>query len=212
VRPFVTEDAVDFKHIVLYIYIDASRYKKGTRVMFSKLITASILSLLLSNSAEASYVYRSTDSPDADYWTMNCHVDKVESETPQKMTVNNITVSAQFDSKDVNLLGISITHHLLDGTDISRAEQYPNAGVATLYPGHMNYIWKGNIKNSALSMIGHLVFEENRITYSEESFQYGKIRYRMDSTCKVIEIKEPRSTEPERVVPENSTRDKQDTH
>lgn len=26
-RPFVTEDAIDFKHIVLYIYIDASRYE-----------------------------------------------------------------------------------------------------------------------------------------------------------------------------------------
>ena len=171
--------------------------------MFQKLITATALSCFLISPVSANYVYDlNKDIPVSDILTLNCDVSKVVSEFPQEMNVKSITIIATINSKDVKISNLKVIHHLNDGTNISRGQQYPNAVVANAQDGQMNYRWKGNITNSSLYMEGYLIFEnENVIMYAEESFRYGKVRYTMFSSCKVINIEEPRVT----------TRDKSET-
>ena len=171
--------------------------------MFKKFVTVTALSLLLSNPVSASYVYDLNEKTSAlDTLTLNCNISKVISEFPQEMNVKNITIIAIIDSKNMAISNLKVFHHLNDGTVVSRSQQYPNATVSNAEDGRMNYIWKGNIENSSLSMEGHLLFEnKNAILYAEESFQRGKIRYTMFSSCNVINIEEPHVT----------TRDKSET-
>ena len=164
--------------------------------MFKKFVTVTALSLLLSNPVSASYVYDlDKETSISDVLTLTCDVSKVVSEFPQEMNVKNIIVIATINSKNMAISNLKIFHHLNDGTVVSRSQQYPNATVSNAEDGRMNYIWKGNIENSSLSMEGHLLFEnKNAILYAEESFQRGKVRYTMFSSCNVIDIEEPHVT------------------
>ena len=164
--------------------------------MYKKFIAATALSLLLSNSVSANYVYDLDQKTSiSNVVTLSCNISKVISEFPQEMNVKNITIIVTINSESVEILNLKVIHHLNDGTDISRGKQYPDAIVSNVSPKHMNYAWKGNIQNSSLSMEGHLLFkDENVIMYAEESFQRGKLRYTMFSSCKIINIEEPHVT------------------
>ena len=162
--------------------------------MFQKFVAVTVLSLLFSNPTSANYVYQSVDESNLDIWTLNCHIDKVDSAFPQKMDDIGITVIAKFNPDKRELAYLNIIHHLSDGIDVDRGKQYSNAHFFAPRPDHMRWEWIGTIEKYTLAMKGILIFEDlknNKISYMEENYQYGKIRYTMYSSCKVIDIKEP---------------------
>jgi hypothetical protein len=157
--------------------------------MFKKIINIAVLSLLMNSSAMAHYVYSTSEDPNNDVWILDCSIYRIESEFPQKMTINSITVMLKVDPNNSSLQGMRVIHHLKDGTQVSRAEQYPDADIFTLDPTHMHYKWKGENKKSPLSMEGEIIFARtDKIIYEERSYWKKKQNYVMDSYCKFIDL------------------------
>jgi hypothetical protein len=107
--------------------------------------------------------------------------------TDRRDPIYKIIVTISFDG-DWQPEDMTVSHYAASGTSYNRAEQYTRSNLAHT-PGKADYYWTGTwIKNSAVTMKGHLIrTTDNKWTYSEQTFKYGRQDYGMSSICHTVE-------------------------
>jgi hypothetical protein len=150
---------------------------RGPRTVF--------LFLALASSAQAQSSFTpATPSLPPDFVSLDC-IPVRSSERGDRDPVYKIAVSLSLDdhSSPTNL---TVVHHTISGAMYNRADQYTRSDLRQV-PQTTVYYWTGaRIRDPSLMMKGVLALSlDNKWTYGEELFKYGRREFWMISLCHI---------------------------
>ena len=87
---------------------------------------------------------------------------------------------------DKRIEDLTVIHHARSGAKFNRADQYIHSNLSQV-PGRTQFYWTGTwARRPSFTMKGELTRSaDNKWTYSEQQFEYGRLRYAMLSICHV---------------------------
>lgn len=132
--------------------------------------------LAISTSA---FAFTATPQPHLDSVDLTC-LPPLDRRDPNP--VIRIHVTAQFD-EDMNVTKLDVVHLLFNGAEHNRSDQYTNDFLGRK-PGYLDWSWKGTwVKNSSVTMIGHLYFNNLGWFYEETQFENYRQSFDIISPC-----------------------------
>ena len=88
---------------------------------------------------------------------------------------------------DQRVEDLTVIHHARSGAKFNRADQYIHSNLSQV-AGNTQFYWTGTwARRPSFTMKGELTRSINsKWTYSEQQFEYGRLRYAMLSVCHVV--------------------------